>query len=96
MRTTLTDYSKPVEITVDGILDLHHFNPKDVPDLLNEYFIECIKKKIFSVRIIHGKGKGILRTHVHNILKKHDNVKSHTQTVSGNWGATLVELMETD
>ena len=96
MRTNLIDNSEPVKIAIDGTLDLHHFNPKDVKDLLNEYFIECIKENIFSVRLIHGKGKGILKNRVHNILKNHNNVKSYTQTVSGNWGATIVELVEFD
>lgn len=87
---------EPVEIPIDGVLDLHHFNPKDIKDLLNEYFAECIRENIFSVRIIHGKGKGVLKSRVHAILNNHECVRSYTGTASGNWGATLVELAEPD
>lgn len=96
MVKTLIEETEPVKIEVDGILDLHHFHPKDVKDLLNEYFTECIKKNIFSVRIIHGKGKGILKERVHKILENHPKVSSYTGPASGNWGATVVELERTE
>ncbi len=51
----------PVEIPITDELDLHTFNPKEVPELLTEYFRCCIEKNIFTVRVIHGKGKGILK-----------------------------------
>ncbi len=82
----------PVIIDIEDTLDLHHFNPKDIPDLLNEYITMCIEKDIYEVRIIHGKGKGILKNRVHSILEKHKNVVSFKGTVSGNWGATIVNL----
>ena len=96
MMADLTENLEPVKIVIDGTLDLHHFSPKEVPDLLNEYFLECIKEGIFSVKIIHGKGKGILKARVHSILEKHDSVKSYAQTASGNWGATMVTLIQPD
>jgi len=84
----------PVIISISDTLDLHHFNPKEIPDLLNEYFAMCLEKKIYEVRIIHGKGKGILKSRVLGILEKHKNVVSFTPTASGNWGATIVNLVE--
>lgn len=96
MVKTLIDETEPVKVEIDGILDLHHFHPKDVKDLLNEYFIECMKEQIFSVRIIHGKGKGILKDRVQSILENHPKVSSYTQSASGNWGATVVELLKAD
>jgi hypothetical protein len=50
---------KPVRIPIEDVLDLHTFQPRDIPDLLDNYFSECIKAGIQSVRVIHGKGKGI-------------------------------------
>jgi len=55
---------EPVKIPIEDVIDLHTFNPKDVPDLLKDYFSACIDKGIFSVRVIHGKGKGILKNRV--------------------------------
>ena len=86
---------EPIEFPIDGVLDLHTFRPKDVPDLLTDYFTECIQRKIFSVRVIHGKGKGILKKRVHALLKQSDMVASFREAPgdAGGWGATLVELI---
>jgi len=87
-----------VKIEITDVLDLHTFLPGDISDLLDDYFSECVKKKIYSVRIIHGKGKGILRDQVLNLLKKNPAVVSFRQAPpeAGGWGATLVELKKSD
>jgi len=86
---------EPVEIPIDGVLDLHTFRPKEVPELLDDYFSECIRRGMFSVRVIHGKGKGLLKKRVHSLLKQSELVASFTDAPgdSGGWGATLVELI---
>jgi len=86
---------EPIELPIDGVLDLHTFRPKDVPDLLTDYFMECIQREIFSVRVIHGKGTGILKKKVHSTLKRSDLVASFREAPAdaGGWGATLVELL---
>jgi len=88
----------PIKLPIQDILDLHTFNPKEVPDLLEDYFTECIKHGIFSVRVIHGKGKGILKKKVHSILKKNPLVNSYKDAPmeAGSWGATLVDLQQKD
>lgn len=53
--------NKPVNIEITNELDLHNFNPKEVDELVNEYIYQCVKQNILEVRIIHGKGKGILK-----------------------------------
>lgn len=87
---------KPVKLPIQDILDLHTFNPKEVPDLLEDYFTECIKHGIFSVRVIHGKGKGILKKKVQGILKKNPMVVSFKDAPpeAGSWGAVIVELKQ--
>jgi DNA-nicking Smr family endonuclease len=84
----------PVKIPIDGLLDLHTFNPKDVKDLVPEYLRECRSQGIYHVRIIHGKGTGTLRRIVHGILEKHPHVISFKTAHygRGGWGATEVEL----
>ena len=47
---------EPVEYPITDVLDLHTFLPREVPDLLGEYFRACIERNILEVRIIHGKG----------------------------------------
>ena len=82
----------PVEVPIDGVLDLHTFNPKDVKDLLPHYLDSCREKGINEVRIIHGKGKGVLRETVHSILNKIPDVSSFRLAGedAGGWGATIV------
>jgi DNA-nicking Smr family endonuclease len=84
----------PIEIPVNGELDLHTFQPGEVKNLLDEYITVCLEKKIYFLRIIHGKGKGILKQKVHSILKKDHRVASFSDAPleAGGWGATLVEL----
>jgi DNA-nicking Smr family endonuclease len=85
---------KPVQIPIEDVLDLHAFQPGDIPDLLDNYFSECVKAGIRSVRVIHGKGQGIQKSQVHRILARHRLVRSFSQAPpeAGGWGATLVEL----
>ena len=85
---------EPIQIPIEDVLDLHTFRPRDIADLLENYFEECIKTGIFSVRVIHGKGKGIQKKQVRRILQKNPQVKSFKDAPpeAGGWGATLVEL----
>ncbi len=85
---------EPVNLPIEDVLDLHTFRPQDISSLLHEYFSECIKAGILSVRVIHGKGKGIQKRQVHRILQKNPRVKSFQDAPpeAGGWGATLVEL----
>ena len=83
-----------IEVPIDGVLDLHTFQPKEISDLLPDYLSLCVEKGILKVRIIHGKGHGILKARVHSLLKKNPLVIkfSDAPAESGGWGATLVEL----
>jgi DNA-nicking Smr family endonuclease len=89
---------EPVEYPIDGILDLHHFAPRDIKELVPEYIEECLKRGITQIRIVHGKGTGTLRRIVHSLLDENEHVVSYhldSQSYSS-WGATLVELKPLD
>ena len=84
---------EPIELPIDGILDLHHFNPKELGNLIPDYIDACLEKEIYSIRVIHGKGKGVLRRTVHSLLEKNEQVVSYRLADDrSSWGATLVEL----
>ncbi|MEQ9277847.1 MAG: Smr/MutS family protein [Balneola sp.] len=84
---------EPVELPIDGILDLHLFSPKELGDLIPDYIEACLEKDIYSIRVIHGKGKGVLRRTVHSLLDKNEFVVSYRMADDrSSWGATLVEL----
>jgi len=92
----MSDEPEPLKIPIDGVLDLHTFRPQDVKDLVPEYLNACQERGILQVRIIHGKGSGILRRVVHSILAKLPLVQSFaTADISGgSWGATIVYLKQ--
>ena len=84
----------PIPIAVDGVLDLHSFQPNEIGDLIREYLAECRVRGILRVRIIHGKGTGQLRQGVHALLTKIPEVESFRLAgdALGGWGATIVIL----
>lgn len=84
----------PVEMPIDGTLDLHTFRPRDVKDLVPEYLAACRERGIYRVRIVHGKGSGALRDTVHAVLRRLPEVADFRLAgpEGGGWGATLVEL----
>lgn len=85
---------KPVTIDITDTLDLHTFVPKEIPDLIDNYLSVCAQKGIYAVRIIHGKGAGILKARVRRILARHSLVNQFKDAPAenGGWGATLVTL----
>ncbi len=86
--------TEPIELEIDGTLDLHTFSPKDLQYLIPDYLDECYKRDIFQVKIIHGKGKGNLRRSVHALLDRNSLVAGYclADLFNGSWGATVVEL----
>lgn len=83
-----------VRIPIEGVLDLHTFDPKDVGELLTEYLEQCREKGIMEVKIIHGKGTGALKAAVLSRLKRIPFVESAGDAgyADGGWGATIVRL----
>ena len=89
----MTIQPDPIELPINGVLDLHHFQPSDLGSLIPEYIEACLEKEIYSLRIIHGKGTGALRRGVHALLDRNPHVVSYgLATDKSSWGATLVEI----
>lgn len=84
----------PLELPIDGVLDLHTFPPKLVKEVVLEYLTACQDRDILEVRVIHGKGIGQLRQTVHSLLQKHPEVLGFGEASAayGGWGATMVRL----
>ncbi len=84
---------KTIPLPLDGILDLHQFLPREVPALVRDYLRQCQAVGVLQLRIIHGKGKGILRERVHAILRQEPMVKAFGLSQDrSSWGATWVDL----
>lgn len=84
----------PIDLPIDGTLDLHTFLPREIKTLVPDYLAACRERGILHVRIIHGKGEGALRRTVHALLSRLDEVASFRTAAedAGGWGATLVDL----
>ncbi|MEZ5274745.1 MAG: Smr/MutS family protein [Opitutaceae bacterium] len=85
---------EPIELPINGVLDLHTFRPSDLATLIPDYLEACRERGILSVRIIHGKGTGTLRETVHALLRRQAGVAGFRlgDETSGSWGATIVTL----
>jgi DNA-nicking Smr family endonuclease len=85
-----------VQLPIDGVLDLHTFRPQDVKNVVLDFIDECDARRIYELRIVHGKGIGQLRNTVHALLKKHAKVHSYAVASEyyGGSGATIVHLRE--
>lgn len=85
---------EPVILPIEDVLDLHQFRPGDIPDLIQDYVAACREKGLYSVRIIHGKGKGIQKSRVRVLLEKNPDVVNFQDAPmdAGGWGATLVQI----
>ena len=87
-------FGEPIPLPIDGVLDLHTVQPREVKDVVLAYLDACQQQGILEVRIIHGKGIGNLQRTVHSILQKHPAVSSFAlaSQLYGGSGATIVKL----
>ena len=62
--------------------------------VLDKYLDDAMLSHLSSVRVVHGKGTGALRTAVHNYLKRQKGIKSYRlgEFGEGDVGVTIVQL----
>jgi dsDNA-specific endonuclease/ATPase MutS2 len=80
-----------VEIPIEDTIDLHSFQPRDIPGVVEEYLYQAVKKGFNQVRIIHGRGIGVQRAIIHSILKRHPQVIGFRDMPDR--GSTVVDLV---
>lgn len=88
-----------VAIPIEGELDLHTFDPKELGTILPEYIRACRERGLLEIRVVHGKGSGTLMRAVHSLLERIPGVESFRLAGApsfGGWGATLVKLKPID
>lgn len=91
-------FPEPIRLEITDVFDLHTIAPRDVERVVHEYLSEARRAGFRSVRIIHGKGQGVQRRLVHNILARTSFVRDWTDAPphSGGWGATVAHFTPQD
>src|SRR5579872_406241 len=86
--------SLPGELPITDVFDLHSVPAKDVKGAVEEYLAEAHRLGYRTLRIIHGRGIGVQREMVRQILARTAFVASYgdAPAEAGGWGATLVTL----
>ena len=85
-------------VPLTGELDLHNFAPRDIPSVVEEYVRACRERNVLSLRLVHGRGRGVQRAVVRRLLLRLDAVLAFDDAppLSGGWGATLVRIAPRD
>ena len=83
-----------VEVPITDAIDLHTFRPRDVTSVVDSYLATAQSKGFREVRLIHGKGKGVQRAQIRQLLERHPAVEDFEDAppMRGGWGATIVTL----
>ena len=85
-------YSKTMSLSPE--LDVRGENVDTACVLIDKFLSDAIMSSLSQVRIVHGKGTGLLRQGIHRYLKTLQYVKSYRLGVfgEGDAGVTIVEL----
>jgi dsDNA-specific endonuclease/ATPase MutS2 len=88
---------EPVRLPITDVFDLHSVAPRDVQGAVEEYLTEAHRVGFKALRIIHGRGIGVQRETVREVLVRTPFVESFgdAPAEAGGWGATLVTLRVT-
>jgi DNA-nicking Smr family endonuclease len=81
-------------LPIEESLDLHTFAPRDIPSVVDEYLRAAHEAGLRDVRLIHGRGIGVQRARVQQVVRDHPLVVSFTDAPESHLGATVVRLVE--
>ena len=87
---------EPIVMPIEEAIDLHHFMPSEILDVVDAYLDAALEAGFREVRLIHGKGKGVQRANIRRFLENDPRVNRFSESTQdrGGWGATLAWLNE--
>lgn len=80
--------------SVESRIDLRGMDAEEACYRTDKYLDEAYMANLGEVTVVHGKGTGVLRKAINDMLKRHPHVKSYRLGVYGEGGdgVTIVEL----
>ena len=84
---------EPLELPVEPELDLHAFAPKDIPSVVEEYVTAAHARGLRTLRLVHGRGRGVQRGIVQQALDRHPLVAEFWDDTTAHLGATWCRLV---
>ncbi len=87
-------FPEPIQLEITDIFDLHTIAPREVRRAVEAYLLEAQRLGFRSVRLIHGKGRGVQRAAVRAILARTPFVLDWIDAPpqAGGLGATIAHL----
>src|ERR671932_1987965 len=87
-------FPEPVALEITDVIDLHAIAPREVRRAVEAYLAEAHRRGFRSVRLIHGKGRGVQRETVRAVLARTPFVIDWTDAppTAGGLGATIAHL----
>ena len=91
---TVTGVKSRAERSVPGEIDIRGMASDEAIIELDKYIDNAVLSGITDIRIIHGKGTGVLRKAVQDHLKHHKSIKGYRLGVFGEGenGVTIAEV----
>jgi dsDNA-specific endonuclease/ATPase MutS2 len=83
-----------VILPIEDSIDLHAFAPRDIPSVVEAYLEAAQEAGFREVRVIHGRGKGVQKERVRQVLSRNERVEEFEEATPdrGGFGATVVTL----
>ncbi len=96
-KTVKTQKRREVKLNLKAVesrIDLRGLDAEEACYRTDKYLDEAYMSNLGEVTIVHGKGTGILRKAINDMLKRHPHVKSYRLGAYGEGGdgVTIVEL----
>ena len=90
----MNEENEATTVPITDVFDLHPFAPRDIAAATEAYLEAAHDKGLSCVRIIHGRGIGVSRERVRDILARTPFVLSFQDAPleAGGRGATVADL----
>jgi len=85
--------SDPHPLPIEAELDLHAFAPADITAVVEDYVCEAHRAGFTTVRLVHGRGRGIQRGAAQAALERHPLVVEFWDDGDSHLGATFARLL---